>query len=124
MTNFRSRSEILELTGNLFYQTEIVLSSKDPHKLDKYRYPMAFVCSSVNDSIEEIITNTDKSEAMIVMNILADILKNWNWGKYKRSSLCVMSPSQAQVTQNWVHTCLLITNSHTAHCNQEMYRGK
>lgn len=114
-TNFRSRTEILELTGNLFYETEIVASGNiDPHSHVKYKYPLVFVCSSVNDSKKEIVASTDKNEATVVIKILDDIVENWSkklWGNYDRSSLCVMSPSRAQVNRLSTHLLYL----HSSH---------
>ena len=97
-TNFRSRREILELTGELFYDTKLRVShDQEPPAHSKYSYPLVFVCSSVDDPEKEIVDNTNKEEAEIVIDTLASIIESWTEKHWGGSSLCVMSPSRAQV---------------------------
>ena len=97
-TNFRSRREILDLTGELFYDTKLTVSdNQEPPAHSKYSYPLVFICSSVEDPEKEIVDNTNKEEAEIVVNMLASIIKSWTEKHWGGSSPCVMSPSRAQV---------------------------
>lgn len=102
VTNFRSRKEILSLTGELFYETELNISDKlEPPPHPDYPYPLNFICSSVNEAETEVSTNINKMEAKIVADVVANIAKKWPsklWGqRLIPSTLCIMSPSRAQV---------------------------
>ena len=100
VTNFRSRNEILSLTRELFYETELTLSNnQEPPTHPDYPYPLKFICSSVNE--DEVPMSINEKEAEIVADVVANIAKKWPsklWGQQLiPSTLCIMSPNRAQV---------------------------
>ena len=102
VTNYRSRSEILSLTGELFYDLQLRISNdQEPPTHPEYPYPLVFICSSVEEATGEVADNKDLTEVKITVRTLARIIESWPeklWGRLIPSSLCIMSPSRTQVS--------------------------
>ncbi len=101
VTNYRSRSEILSFTGELFYDLQLKISSnQEPPLHPDYRFPFVFVCTDVEDATIEVRENLNPREVVMTVRTLSEIMRSWPdklWGKLEPSSLCIMSPSRAQV---------------------------
>ena len=101
VTNYRSRSEILSFTGKLFYDLELRISSnQEPSLHPGYRFPLVFVCTDVEDATIEVKENVNQREVVTTVRTLSEIIRSWPnklWGVLAPSSLCIMSPSRAQV---------------------------
>ena len=103
VTNYRCHPDILELSGNLFYETLLKLpQDKAPPKLHPdYSTSFLFVCSSYSEKVEETNRNTNEEEAIVILEKLKELSENWpykEWGDRDLSKACIMSPSRSQVS--------------------------
>ena len=111
VTNYRSRKEILSLTGQLFYETKLTISDNDEppaHPQHPYKHTLVFVCSSVDEEVTKVSENKNTQEAEIVVDTMTDVVKKWSskmWGQqFHPSTLCVISSSRAQVSSMLIST--------------------
>ena len=111
VTNYQSHPDILELSGNLFYKTPLMLpQDKSPPKLHP-DYPTAFlfVCSSCGEEMQETNMITDEEEAIVILEKLKELCESWprkEWGDMDLyNNGCIMSPSRSQVH---VNVCVVI----------------
>ena len=106
VTNYRSRSEILSFTGDLFYDLQLKISSnQEPPLHPDYLFPFVFICTDITSTNIEVRENTNVMEVNTIMHTVAEIVKSWPdklWGKSAASSLCILSPSRAQVSNNFM----------------------
>ena len=102
VTNYRCHPDILELSGNLFYETPLKPpQDKAPPKLHPdYPTSFLFVCSSYSEKMEETNRNTNEEEAVIILEKLKELSERWpykEWGDRDLFNACIMSPSRSQV---------------------------
>ena len=102
VTNYRCHPDILELSGDLFYETPLILpQDKAPPKLHpNYPTSFVFVCSSCSEKVEETNRNTNEEEAVVILEKLKELSEHWpykEWGDRDLSNGCIMSPSRSQV---------------------------
>lgn len=103
VTNYRCHQEILTLSGNLFYETALLQPDASqypsPPVHPHYPYPLCFVCSSIDKKVCKIDSNTNESEARLIVDAVQKVAKDWPtqvWGNIL-SKTCIMSPSRSQV---------------------------
>ena len=102
VTNYRCHPDILELSGNLFYETPLhPPGDKAPPRLHPdYATSFLFICSSYNEEVGESNKNTNEEEAIIILNKLKELNDRWpykEWGDRDLFHGCIMSPSRSQV---------------------------
>ena len=102
VTNYRCHPDILELSGNLFYETPLKLpQDKAPPRLHPdYPTSFLFVCSSFSEKVEETNRNTNEEEAIVILEKLKELSENWpyqEWGDRDLFNGCIMSPNRSQV---------------------------
>ena len=102
VTNYRCHPDILELSGNLFYETPLHPPvDKAPPKLHPdYSTSFLFICSSYNEEVGESNKNTNEEEAIVILNKLKQLNDRWpykEWGDRDLFNGCIMSPSRSQV---------------------------
>ncbi len=107
VTNYRSRSEILSFTGSLFYDLQLSISSnQEPPLHPNYSFPFVFVCTDIKKGANmEVKENDNLMEVRTIVHTVAEIVKSWPdklWGNLTASSLCILSPSRAQVSNKFI----------------------
>ena len=97
-TNYRCHQGILMLPSHLFYDSTLLCRSKTPAHPDA-PFPLVFVCSSLNKAITER-KSTDNTEADCLLRLVDKYMSGWpsNWGKKDLETICIMSPSENQVS--------------------------
>ena len=108
VTNYRCHPDILELSGNLFYETPLKPpQDKAPPKLHPgYSTSFLFVCSSYGEKVEETNRNTNEEEAVVILDKLKELSENWpckEWGDKDLFNACIMSPSRSQVCIQYMY---------------------
>ena len=108
VTNYRCHPDILNLSGNLFYETPLKLpQDKAPPKLQPdYPTSFLFVCSSYGEKVEETNRNTNEEEAVVILDKLKELSENWPYkerGDRDRFNACIMSPSRSQVCIQYMY---------------------
>ena len=102
VTNYRSHHDIVELPSALFYETPLI-APKDrapPPLHPNYRYPLHFICSSVDEAMCQFDANTNRNEANILLDEVNAFARNWpigSWGPQDLSQTCLMSLARPQV---------------------------
>ena len=102
VTNYRCHKDILKLVEKLFYvssplKCNVPRASTHPHA----RFPLRFVCSSIDDKVVTIMDSTHEEEAGIALEEAARFAKDWPehvWGKQDLSQMCFMSSARNQVS--------------------------
>ena len=112
VTNYRCHPDILELSGNLFYETPLKppVDKAPPNLHPDYSTSFLFVCSSYSEEVAETHTNTNKKEAIVILNKLKELYDQWpykEWGDRDLFNACIMSPSRSQVPEcvTFICTC-------------------
>ena len=101
ITNYRCHKDILKLVEGLFYESpfkcKVPRTSTHPHA----RFPLRFICSSIDDQVEFIKSATNEMEARIALEEAARFAQDWpehGWGKQDLSQVCFMSSARSQVS--------------------------
>ena len=104
-TNFRCHPDILKLTGSLFYRIPLRLPDgkqllwTQPYTSDSACF--RFVCSDVDESVQEVTETTNNLEAEVILKELMMIsdYRNWprEWGECDLKKASIMSQSRRQV---------------------------
>ena len=101
VTNYRCHKDILKLVEKLFYasplECRVPRTSTHPHA----RFPLRFVCSSIDDKADATKCSTYEKEASIALEEAARFAKDWpehRWGKQDLSQVCFMSSARSQVS--------------------------
>ena len=102
VTNYRCHPDILELSGNLFYETPLKPPDDKPlpQLHPEYSTSFVFVCSSYSEKVEETNRNTNEEEAIVILEKLKELSENWpyrEWGDRDLFNACIMRPSRSQV---------------------------
>ena len=97
--NHRSHCDLLDLLSKLFYNSELCSSDAvEPHSTEKY--PLKFICSSLNDVISEREPTCEEEACLILKQVGKLKLKDYN-------STCIMTTNQKQVCisthQQFIH---------------------
>ena len=84
ITNYRCHQEILALPAKLFYP-DCALECKVPATAThpSARYPLLFVCSSLDEEAQSTNSVKNENEARILLKQVAYFIKNWphSWGE-------------------------------------------
>lgn len=101
LTNFRSHHALLSLPSYLFYGSALVTVAEATVQLHpKARYPIQFICSSLDEEIVEITDSTSLEEAIKVLNEVRRYVKDWpekEWGPKNLNDICIMATTANQV---------------------------
>ena len=99
LTNYRCHSGILTLPSSLFYGSTLQCRVPDESAHPDAPYPLVFVCSSLDASIQSIRNDTNEIEARHLLQQVSKFIANWPraWGNVDRSQICIMTPSANQV---------------------------
>ena len=90
--NYRCHADLLKLSSDLFYQASL----KPCGKIDVVApYTLRFICSSLDTNPASLSEN--EKEAKIIIREVEILLCTSK--KVNASSVCIMSPSQRQVTE-------------------------
>ena len=96
--NYRCHRDILDLVDGLFYHRGLSYYDKDslPTTHREYRYPLAFICSDVNNLP---VASSYQKEAEIIADTVLKVFKSSppGWPKKSMSHLFIVSPSEEQV---------------------------
>ena len=94
LKNYRCHSEILELSSALFYNSQLSCArASESHPLAPY--PLLFVCSSFDDTVQSCGESSDANEASIVLQQATKFLHKWpeQW----KENYCIMTSTKRQV---------------------------
>ena len=99
LTNYRCHSGILTLPSSLFYGSTLQCRVPEESAHPDAPYPLVFVCSSLDASVQWIKNDTNEAEARLLLQQVSKFVKNWPraWGKVDQSQICIMTPSANQV---------------------------
>ena len=119
VTNYRCHPDILQLSGSLFYETPLKPpDDKAPPMLHPdYSTSFLFICSSFSEQVAETHRNTNREEAVIILNKLKELHERWpyrEWGDRDLFRACIMSPSRSQV-------CVHITCDAHMHVHVQLF---
>lgn len=104
VTNFRCHPDILNLAGTLFYATSLKLPDdrlfwSQPYSRDSTCF--VFICSSVDENVQEVKQTTNDLEATIILEELMTVTdyRNWpkDWGECDLNKVSIISQSRRQV---------------------------
>ena len=97
--NYRTHKEILSLASGLFYNSTLTSAVPDTIAHPDAPYPLLFVCSSLDNSVEQVEKNSDENEAKVVLDQVKRFVEKWptQWGHKDPSSVCVITPTRHQV---------------------------
>ena len=100
LTNYRCHSGILLLPSSLFYGSTLQCRVPEDSAHPDAPYPLVFVCSSLDASVQSVNKDTDESEARVLLQQVSRFVTNWprNWGRQDLSKICIMTPSTNQVS--------------------------
>ena len=114
LTNYRCHSGILTLPSSLFYGSTLQCRVPEESAHPDAPYPLVFVCSSLDASIQSIRNDTNEIEARHLLQQVSKFITNWPraWGNVDRSQICIMTPSANQVL-----CCDLVESFYKRLCN-------
>ena len=101
--NYHCHPSLLSLVSYLFYQSTLttnMVAQKQALVLHpNTTYPLYFVCSSLDDSIVEVVDSTNHQEALLLVQAAAKYVKDWppEWGRKNLSSVCIVATTANQV---------------------------
>lgn len=98
--NYRAHKEIVKLASSLFYNSILTSVVPDSISHPDAPYPLLFVCSSLDDIVEQIERDTDENEARVVLDEAKRFVEKWptkQWGPKDISSVCIITPTRHQV---------------------------
>ena len=116
LTNYRSHKDVLFLPSILFYDSTLQTVVPDGFAHPDAPYPLLFVCSSLDNTIEQVESDTDECEATIVLDQMKRFLNPWptqQWGQKNLSTICLITPTRHQVRLNFI--CAFCINSIAFH---------
>ena len=111
VTNFRCHPDILSLVSNLFYTSTTPLKLPDDYRSLPYHRDstcLVFICSGIDDKVQEVQQTTNPLEATIILDELMMITDYRNWpkeyGECDLNEVAVISQSRRQVksTSNYL----------------------
>ncbi len=95
-TNYRCHAEIMKLPNRLFYDGILIPKPINSETHPKFPYPLVFVCSSLQEKVDEEI------EAKIMLQKVNEtICRAWpenQWGAKNLHEVGLITPSQPQVS--------------------------
>ena len=100
LTNFRSHKDVLHLPSILFYESTLhtIVSCDIAHP--DAPYPLRFICSSLDHTIEHVSSDIDEYEAILLLDQMKQFLYPWptqQWGPKELSNTCLITPTRHQV---------------------------
>ena len=98
--NYRTHKDILNLASSLFYNSSLTSVVPDSIAHPEAPYPLLFVCSSLDDTVEHVHGDTDENEARVVLDEAKRFVEKWpekQWGHKDSSSVCIITPTRHQV---------------------------
>ena len=99
-TNFRCHRNILDLACRVAYKMELHSKVSDQSAHPKTKFPLQFVCTSLESNIEATESSINKDEVQAALKEASNLLMKWPedvWGKRDPSQICFLSPCRAQV---------------------------
>ena len=99
--NHRCHRDIVSLFSELFYDSTLRSVISDEVSHPEARYPLLFVCSSLEDSSRAVDACTNEQEARLVLEQVQRFMECWpeqRWGRKKLSEVCVMMANRKQVS--------------------------
>ena len=110
LTNYRCHRSLLALPSYLFYHSALI-TNKEAEKQALLHpdttFSLHFICSSLDDSIVEIIKDTNENEARLLLRAAAEYVREWppEWKEKDLSTVCLMATTANQV-------CTIFTSSY------------
>ena len=98
-TNFRSHRQIVNLAEQIAYKMPMDYRS-DTTVHPEAKFPLLFICSSLDRELKEVKSNINLKEAEIALRQASHFLKTWpvsKWGEKDASQMCFLSPHRGQV---------------------------
>ena len=98
VTNYSCHSEILALPAKLFYP-DSPLKCKVPETVThpNARYPLLFVCSSLDEEVQATDSVTNDSEAKILLQQVSRFTESWP-GSWDAKDFCIITQTRSQVS--------------------------
>ena len=99
-TNFRCHRKILDLACQVAYKKHLYCEVPDESVHPDAKFPLQFVCTSLDSNIEATESSVNKIEVEVALNKASSFLIKWPenvWGKRDPSEICFLSPCRAQV---------------------------
>ena len=100
VTNYRCHSSILSLSERLFYRAPLKCEVPPKSTHPDAPFPLVFVCSSIDGSIQLVNESFNEDEALIALKEVAKYANRWpddRWGSKDFSQTCFISPTRSQV---------------------------
>ena len=129
LANYRCHKEIVHFSSNLFYEESLQCQVPDRVAHPAAPFPLLFLCSSVDESVELNSDDKNENEARIVLEQVAKFVRDWpvyipEWGKKDLNKICIVTNTRSQVSlfANLKHTVCKSFTSFTDlladHCNE------
>ena len=112
LTNYRCHPALLALPSYLFYESALINSTLEEQSIlhpNCNSFPLHFICSSLDTSLDEVTGSTNSKEAGLLLDEAAKYLTDWpdDWND-KHKQVCIMSTTANQV-------CIIMIRSRLDH---------
>ena len=103
LTNYRCHKEIVQFSSSLFYEESLQCQVPDGVAHPAAPFPLLFVCSSVDESVQLISDDKNENEARIVLEQVSKFVRDWpvyipEWGKKDLNKICIVTNTRSQVS--------------------------
>ena len=100
-TNFRCHSAIVKLAQQVAYKSPLTCTVADHTAHPDARFPLRFVCTSLNNKITETKESICEIEVVAALEEATHFFLPWpvnNWGERNVKKMCFLSPCRGQVS--------------------------
>ena len=103
LTNYRCHKEIVQFSSSLFYEESLQCQVSNRVTHPAAPFPMLFICSSVDESVQLISDDKNENEARIVLEQVSKFVRDWpayipEWGKKDLNKICIVTNTRSQVS--------------------------